>query len=318
MLDLLRTFAVVVETGSFSAAGLRLNLNASSLARQLDRLETELGQKLLQRSTRQLKLTPAGQAFLPHAQHMLETWEQARTNFGAGDDIRGQVSLTAFDAFGREHLLPLLPGFLARFPDAQVALSLDNRVVDLHQEPFDLAIRIGPPGDSTLKCRKLATNRTVLVAAPAYLDQRGRPSQPDDLKQHNCLTLCRPRQQVWWHFERQQQQRKLTVHGNFSAVGGDPLKAMALQGLGITLVADWLVLAELHRGELERVLPDWHVSFNEAGSGDINLLWSPEATQRPIVRAFIDHLVTGLEARCPERRCRLATDSQSLTANRFP
>lgn len=200
-------------------------LNVERRWRQSRRLEQgrDLGRPLLLRSTRQLKLTPAGEAFLPRAQALLADWDHTRASLNeVGGAVRGPVSITAVNAFGREHILPAIPSFLARYPETQVALSLDNRVVDLHQEPFDLAVRIGAANDSTLKGRLLANNRTVLVAAPAYLARHGAPTQPEDLKQHNCLTLSRPRQQVWWHFARQQQRRKLVVQGNFAAVGSDP------------------------------------------------------------------------------------------------
>lgn len=299
MLDLLRTFTIVVECGSFSGASLRLNLNASSLARQLDRLENELGQKLLVRSTRQLKLTPAGEVFLPQAKQLVAGWDGARASVcDQTGEVRGTVSITVFDGFGRQHITPIIPVFLAQYPKAQVMLSLDNRVVDLHQEPYDLAIRIGNPGDNTLKCRKIAENMTALVASPDYLERHGHPTHPDDLRQHNCLTLSRPRQQVWWHFQKGNLRRKILAEGNFASPGGDPLKDMALQGLGITLLAHWLLRDHVLRGELELLMPDWQGHLNETGSGDIHLLWSPEAAMRPVVRAMIDFLTSTLAKRC--------------------
>ncbi|MCP5267653.1 MAG: LysR family transcriptional regulator [Zoogloeaceae bacterium] len=295
MFDAMQTFLDVVETGSFSAAAGRQNKNASSIARQIDRLEQDLGVRLFERSTRRLDLTQPGLTYHERVKQILQDIRLAGNELRqTPGEVQGDISITAFDSFGRTVLAPLLPEFSSRYPQASIILSLDNSIVDLYNSPMDIAVRFGPPQDATLRTRKLVDNETVLVAHPDYLALQPPITQPADLRRHNCLTLHRQRQHVFWHFERSAERIKVRVAGNFSACGGDPLVAFAVAGQGVLLISRWLVENEMRQGQLVEVLPDWQARFNERDSGAIHLVWRANAAQRPVVRAMLDFLVDRL------------------------
>lgn len=295
MFDAMQTFLDVVDGGSFSAAASRQNKNASSVARQIDKLEQELGVRLFERSTRRLDLTQSGLLYHERVRQILQDVRSASDELRqVPGDVEGEVAITAFDSFGRTVLSPLLPEFSKRHPQTSIVLSLDNAVVDLYNSPMDIAVRFGPPQDATLRTRKLLDNDTVLVAHPDYLSRRAPIVQPADLRQHNCLTLHRQRQHVFWHFEHGGEHIKVRVAGNFSSCGGDPLVAFASAGHGVLLISRWLVEAEMRQGILVEVLPAWRARINEHDSGEIHLVWRANAAQRPVVRAMLDFLVERL------------------------
>ncbi|MDQ5881479.1 MAG: hypothetical protein QG616_1309 [Pseudomonadota bacterium] len=298
MFDAMQTFLDVVDAGSFSAAAGRQNKNASSVARQIDKLEQDLGVRLFERSTRRLDLTQSGLVYHERVRQILQDVRQAGDELRqTPGDIEGEVAITAFDSFGRVVLAPLLPDFSVRYPQASIVLSLDNSVVDLYNSNMDIAVRFGPPQDATLRTRKLLDNDTVLVAHPDYLARQPPIAQPADLRRHNCLTLHRQRQHVFWHFERGDERIKVRVAGNFSSCGGDPLVAFASAGHGVLLISRWLVEEEMRQGALVRILPEWQAHFNEGDSGAIHLVWRANAAQRPVVRAMLDFLAERLAGR---------------------
>ena len=295
MFDAMQHFIHVVESGSFSKAGQRLNKNASSVARQIDRLEADLGARLFTRTTRRLDLTLDGQNFYQQCQDILQTLEETRQSFQTASPlIEGQVRISALDSYGDEKIIPLLPVFQQRYPRTQVTISLDNTLLDLHQTNFDLAVRHGRPVDSNFIVKPLVKTHGVLVASPDYLANHPPIREPEDLKLHNCLTLFKNKQHTYWQFSKGDITKKLRVEGTLSACGGRALIQWAKQDLGITLNANWYADQVLASGELVEVLPNWQASIVGQEDAMVYMMWQASRARRPVVRAMIDFLAEHL------------------------
>lgn len=301
MFDAMQNFVRVVESGSFSHAGKTLNKNASSVARQIDKLEEELDTRLFNRSTRRIELTLAGEAFYQQCLDILQAVQSARDSLQTDQtEVRGNVSITVLDSYGRRCIAPLLPQFCRQYPHVNVALSLDNSMVDLHNSSFDLAIRYGTPADSNLIMKSLGGETMKLVASPDYLDKHEPILHPSDLKQHNCLTFHRPRQHTYWYFRHgshSDQQIKIKVNGHLSSCGGEPLADWAANGEGISLLSLWMVEQALAEGRLVEVLQDWRPSVHELNTASVHMVWTATSAQRPAVRSMIDFLDEHLKSR---------------------
>ncbi|WP_246590056.1 LysR family transcriptional regulator [Marinobacterium ramblicola] len=290
-------FVTVVDSGSFSKAAERLRKNASSVARQVDRLEQELQTRLFIRSTRRLELTLDGESFYHQCVDILQSVRDARQSFlDIGSDIHGEVMISVFDTYGQAKVVPLLPEFQQLYPNTRVAISLDNALIDLHASPFDLAIRYGRPTDSNLIGKTLVHNTGVLVASPAYLDKHGPPAQPEALKEHRCLTLLKQRQHVYWYFRNGDQYRKVRIDSPLSSCGGAPLLQWVREGIGLTLLPHWFVDSLLETGELVEVMPEWEANLTDSEDTRIQMLWKPGSAHKPVVRAMIDFLTGRLES----------------------
>jgi len=297
MFELIRVFNQVVESGSFSQAANALSMAPSSVARNIDSLEAKLQTTLFKRSTRKLVLTEEGDYFHRQAISLMEDADALVNQMKQSpDQPQGLLRISAFESFGNVFLAPLIPTFLARYPDVQIELELDNHVVDLNSDNIDLAIRIGTPKDSRLKARKLLTNRTVLVASPQYVSTQPSITQPDDLTEHNCLLISQQRQICHWYFRRDSETHKVQVNGNFSSRGGSPILQGALQGSGVLLLSDWMVNPYLKQGSLIKVLPEWQVSYGEKRSQEIYALYKHSLYPKPHIRAFIDFILEHLDS----------------------
>lgn len=296
MFSEMRIFIKVVEFGSFSKAADVLNMAPSSVARNIDNLERDFNATLLKRSTRQLLLTEAGEQFLAGARKLLSDEASLKASLSEQDkQPEGVLRISVFEGFGRVKVCPILSGFLAKYPQVQIEIDLDNQLVDLHSENVDIAIRIGTPVDSSLHARMLMANQTLLCASPGYLAQFGTPKKPDDLLQHNCLRLDRDRQRTYWHFRKAKQYKKVAVHGNLISRGGTPILEAAIHDGGIVQLSSWMMDNLVADGTLVRCLPDWQPSLSEHSSGDIYALYSGGKHMRPVIRAFIDYLVQALK-----------------------
>ncbi|MGD8122378.1 LysR substrate-binding domain-containing protein [Vibrio sp. TRT 2004] len=296
MLDLIRIFNQVVESGSFSQASSVLNMAPSSVARNIDNLEAQLKTTLFRRSTRQLLLTEEGQYFHQQALPLLDNAntlveEMKKTH----RQPEGLLRISAFESFGNIFLAPLIPKFLQQYPKVKVELELDNKVVDLNSENIDIAIRIGSPKDSRLRARKLMTNQTLLVASPDYLNNHPEITAPEDLTDHNCLLISQKRQRSHWHFQCGKLKKQVMVTGNLSSRGGSPVLWGALQGTGVLLLSDWMVKPYLQQGRLVHLLPEWHASYGENRSGEIYALYKTTQYPKPHIRAFIDFILNNLD-----------------------
>lgn len=295
MLEALAQFVQVVEAGSFSKAATRLNRNASSVARQIDKLELELNTKLFLRSTRRLELTPQGESLYRQCLDILLSVDRVRESFAScPEDVEGEVCITAIDSYGSERIVPILPQFLQRYPRAHVVLSLNNTIVDLNEGKFDLAVRHGRPVDSTFISKPLEASTPVLLASPKYLAKHSKITSPEDLKAHACLTLYRHRAHTYWYFKREAEQQKIRVNSVLAADGGAPLLRWTMEGMGIAMLTTWCCEQHIQSGALQVLLPDWTPGFDEQQNKSVYLLWSPAKAQRPVVRAMIDFLTDSL------------------------
>jgi len=258
MLDMIRTFIAVVEGGSLSAVAKLQDVAVSSVSRKIDALEAELGARLLQRSSRRVLLTDAGDQFLPKARRLVAELDDAKTALRALDaDPHGLLTVTAPTAFGRRHLVPAIASFRERYPLIHVDLHVSDQTVDLSAQRVDVAVRIGVLGESDLVATRLAPLRRLACASPAYLARRGRPGRPEELLQHDCLTVTTTQVPTgWWSFAGVNRGAALPVRGPLRSDDTESLLQAAISGLGIVHLASWLVCEALASGQLMPLLED--------------------------------------------------------------
>ena len=252
----IESFVAVAAKGSLTAAAKAEGVAPAVVGRRIDALEERLGIKLLLRSTRRITLTHEGSAFLEDCQRILADIGNAEASVSAGGvKASGYLRVTAPAGFGRRHVAPLVPGFLARHPDVHLSLNLSDRVLDIVNEGFDCAVRVGDMPDSSLVSVRLADNRRLCVAAPAYLKRAGVPQQPADLGRHECLTLSSDASQArGWAFKVDGQISHLRPSGRLDCSDGQVLHAWCRQGMGIAWRSIWEVEGDLASGALVPVL----------------------------------------------------------------
>jgi DNA-binding transcriptional LysR family regulator len=280
-------FARVVESGSFARAAERLGISTSACSRHVADLEAHLDTRLLNRTTRRLSLTESGQAFYERCVEVLADLEEAEHAAAASRARpRGTLRLTCGISFGTRHLAPLVAAFAALHPEVQFDVQLSDRFVDLVEEGFDLAIRIGEAAGQNLIARKLGETRAIACAAPVYLREHGAPETPADLARHACLTYeyLSPRN-VWRFRDRNGKEHAVRVAGPVHANNGDLLAAAAVEGIGILMEPDFIVDAELRSGRLVRVLADY-----TAPTTGIYAVYPSRRHLSAKVRAFVDFL----------------------------
>lgn len=254
----MQVFARVGALGSLSAAARALGMSPTMVTKHVAAIEERLGVKLLHRTTRRLTLTEAGRRFLDASERILAELEEAEAAASADRiEVRGTLRLNVPVSFGIREIAPVLPDFAASYPSLVVELGLNDRVVDLIEEGWDLAVRVARLADSTMVARRLAPCRTIVCAAPAYLKRNGTPRSVADLAGHNCLgyTLSQTVGSDRWSFGREGA-ITVPVSGNLRASNGDALVAAAVAGLGLTYQPTFLVSAELRSGQLLPVMLD--------------------------------------------------------------
>lgn len=294
LLENMRIFVRVVDLGSLSAAGRNLRMSPAMVSHRIQQLETHLGVRLLNRTTRQLQPTETGLTFYQGCLEVLEAVERAQSSIAAESGVpSGSLRVTAPLGFGRSLLAPLVPEFCATYPLVEVRLRLSDHLLDLLREGVDVALRMANLKDSSFVVRKIADLRRVLVASPAYLEARGRPREPADLAAHNCLLLRFPgtQQHQWTLVDRAGEAVKLPVAGRYDADDGDVLTGWVLDGQGIALKPLWEVAEPLARGALELVLPDFRPE-----PVTLAVLYPHRALVPAKVRAFADYLVPRIRA----------------------
>ena len=280
------TFVEVVARGSLSAAARAEGIAPAMIGRRLDALETRLGVKLLQRTTRKLALTNEGAAFLEDCQRILGELAEAESAVAERSArASGHLLVSAPAGFGRQHVAPLLPSFLAEHRDVSVNLNLNDRLVDVVGEGVDVAIRIASLSDSSLIGVKLADNQRVLVGSPAYLKRHGTPHTLADLSKHNCLAISSEGSQRGWTFLENGKQVTLKLAGNMVCNDGEVLHDWALAGKGLAWRSMWEVGPEILAGRLCTVL-DHHA----APGNDIHAVFAQRRHLPLRIRAFVDFL----------------------------
>lgn len=283
-------FARVVEANSFSGAAQRLGISKASVSKRVATLERALGARLLNRTTRRLSLTEIGRAYYQHCAQVVseaEAGELAVLHLRAAP--RGVLKLTTPVAFGRLHVAPAIPDFLARYPEMSVQMVMEDRVSDLAKEGYDVAIRMLAAPPPNVVARRLAPVRWVVCAAPTYLERHGTPQTPRDLARHNCLLYALPRVNAYWHFRSQGSDVRVRVSGNFSVSGSLALREVALRGLGIAWLPTFTVGHDIEQGTLRVLLPKYE-SCGPFG-GAIYAVYLPTRQIAPKIRAFIDFFV---------------------------
>jgi DNA-binding transcriptional LysR family regulator len=254
----IESFVAVSTKGSLTAAALAEGVAPAVIGRRIDALEERLGVKLLVRTTRRISLTHEGSAFLEDAQRLLADLANAEASVSAGGlQASGHLRITAPAGFGRRHVAPLVPRFVGQHPDVSLSLNLSDRLVDLVNEGFDCAVRVGDLPDSSLISVKLADNRRLCVASPAYLQRRERPRHPEDITRHDCLTLSSEASQTrGWAFMIDGQLSHVRPPTRLDCSDGQVLHAWCLEGLGLAWRSWWEVEADVRAGRLVSVLDD--------------------------------------------------------------
>ena len=289
-LNELKTFRAILAEGSLSAAARRLNVTLAVVSKRLSTLESRAGARLIHRSTRSLSPTEEGARLLTDVVRALEAIDAAEARLAGRDEPAGTLRVSAPIAFGRRCVAPVLGQLAERYPRLTVALELDDRLVDLVGGGLDVAIRIGAPADSTAIMRKLAENRRILVAAPAYLDRAGRPGTPDEAVSHTFLRYGAAFE-PWRLRGPNGATANLAVTARLRVDDGDVVHDWALAGLGIMLKSEVDVAGDLAAGRLERVLPDW-----DGGQAPIVALY-PSAQFVPLkTRVLLDRLAAHIAA----------------------
>ena len=283
----IESFVSVATRGSLTAAANAEGVAPAVIGRRLDALEERLGVKLLVRTTRKLTLTHEGSAFLEDCQRLLADISNAEASVSAGGvKASGHLRITAPGGFGRRHVAPLVPAFLAQHPDVSLSLNLSDRVVDIINEGFDCAVRVGDLVDSSLVSQRLADNRRLCVAAPAYLKRAGIPQHPSELARHECLTLSSDASQTrGWAFIIDGQLAHSRPSGRLDCSDGQVLHDWCLRGLGIAWRSTWEVESDIQSGRLQSVLDD----FAAPPNGIFAVI--PQRKHLPLrVRLWIDFL----------------------------
>ena len=281
-------FAKVVENGSFSAAARSMGQTPSAVSKQIGRLENRLGVRLLNRARQGITLTDEGRAFYERCAEVAANISEAEAMVvSMTAHPQGEFRVAATVAFAKAHLLPILPAFLERNPDLRLSLEVTDRSVDIVEERIDVAIRFSEQiDDPDVVARKLAPNRRVICAAPAYLERFGTPETPEDLSRHNCLRLSTVARWNDWHFGDPEEKGTVRLDGNFEANSADAIYHATLAGMGVARLSTYLVGGDICAGRLVRLLPDY---VDE--SSDIVAIYADRRNLAPKIRAFVDYLV---------------------------
>ncbi|SAK98314.1 LysR family transcriptional regulator [Caballeronia calidae] len=289
----IRTFIKVVQTGSFTAAAREISglHSVSSVARQMRSLEEELGARLLNRNTRHLSLTEAGQRFYESSSKLLNEFDSVQAELRSiQEEIKGNIRVSLRVAAGASVVLPALPKFLARYPELTVEVTLTDERKDLIANNIDVAMWLGPMADTDLIAKRLCPTRRIVCGSASYLQQHGVPRTPEDLRHHKCLLFLAPNYDNKWGFLKDEEYREIEVKGSLVADNGLVLVSAAKDGLGLVIVPEWMVRRELEDGTMSRVLADYTVSPHPTPAELCAVFASSRGMSRK-VRAFVDFLV---------------------------
>ncbi|MES2151660.1 MAG: LysR family transcriptional regulator [Pseudomonadota bacterium] len=283
----LEVFVEVVRKNGFARAAEALDTSPANVTRIVGDLEAHLGTRLLNRTSRKMSLTESGDALYERAKAIVEDMAEVEAIASSSSmKPRGLLRINAPLSFGVLHLAPLWAGFMARYPEVELEVSLIDRVVDIVEEGFDMAVRISRSGSTTHAARKLATSHNIACAAPAYLARHGSPQVPDDLKRHNCIVYSyNPSAGDWQFSDAQGRPHPVRVGGALHTNNGDTARAAALAGAGIIWQPTFLIGADLRAGRLVRVMPAFSLP-----DIDVLAVYPSRRHLSAKVRAMIDFL----------------------------
>lgn len=287
----MQVYTSVVELGSFTAAANVFRMSPGMVTKHINAIEKRLDATLIKRTTRRLQVTEVGKAYYESCKDILKKIEDAE----AGTAIlsgkpKGLLKVTASLWFGSITLTPILCDYLNQFPDVSVELSLSDRFVDIIDEHFDVAIRIGELSDSSLIARKLATVELSICASPAYLKKHGTPTKPEDLKNHECLGFTNWRSQSGWKVVEKALTNQGMSRSRFDSNNGQALRQAALKGIGIILMPKVLLEKDIQAGQLVEVLKDF-----TPPSRPVNAVYPKERQTTPKLASFVDYLAEHLK-----------------------
>lgn len=281
----LKLFTRIAATQNISLAGKEQGLSAAVSSSYIKKLEENVGVRLVHRTTRQVSLTEEGQSFLPYALEILESIQAARSSVGSEHVLpQGKLRITAPASFGRMHLVPALEAFLKTYPDLRIEMHLSDRIVDLVEGGFDLAIRDSALQDSTYFARKLAPDNRIVCASPDYLKHYGEPQTPNELANHNCVSLMGLET---WAFQTAKGPQSIKTKNRFCTDNGEAVRDASVHGLGITISSTWCCYQQIQRGELIQILKNYPLASDVA-------IWAVYPSSRliaPKVKVFIDYLL---------------------------
>ena len=290
----LAVFVRVIELGGFSAAARAYGMTPSAVSKLVSRMEQRLGTRLINRSTRQLELTPEGCVFYERGVRVLADLDDAERRAGMHVTPRGRLRVNANVPFGHHFLLPLAPEFLERYPEVVLDVVLTDEVIDLLEQRTDVAVRAGPLKNSRLLARKLGQTRMVIVGAPHYFARHGTPSTPDELRRHNLLGPNYARARPGWPLHYDGKEIVVPVSGNAQTSDGDALHRLALAGLGLARLAAFQVREDIASGRLSAVLE----AFNPGDVEEIHAVFVGQGGHLPMrARAFLDFLADRVDIR---------------------
>jgi DNA-binding transcriptional LysR family regulator len=285
------TLVRVVESGSFVQAAQGLGVTPSAVSKSVSRLEERLGVRLLNRTTRSLSLTDAGNSFFMRCRDLVGQLREAEDEVAATSQRpRGRLRVDMPHALARDFVIPALPRFLAQYPEITLQISLNDRIVDIVDEGIDIAVRVGRLTDSRLIGRQLWVPEVVLVASPDYLSRAGTPLDPEELKQHSCVRFFNPNTGVAidWILHREGVRREVSVTGQLMFNSIEAVLTAAIAGAGVALAPAYLADRALGAGQLTRVLPEW--SFDDPRP--VSALYVKGRHPSPKIQVFVEFLVT--------------------------
>lgn len=287
----IEAFVEVVRLGNFSAAARQLQVSSSHISRLVSQLEQQLGTQLLYRTTRQIRLTDSGALYYESCRQLFEGFKDAELALHHHQtNPTGTLKITAATTFGERYIAPLVNEFHTLYPQLKISMHLSNRQLELIEEGYDIAIRMGVLRESTLIARRLCDRREYVVGSPAYFSQHPRPTRLVDLEQHNCLIGSRDH----WLFLDKGARKDLVVKGNWQANSGPALVDAALRGIGLAQLPDYYVGEYLASGQLVSVLDEYQ--FTDTG---VWVLYPQQRYLAAKVRLFIDFLVDKFAAGAP-------------------
>lgn len=278
-------FVRVVETGSFSAASRYLGIGQPAASKAIAQLEDRLGVKLLSRTTRGLSTTEAGRAYYDRAKRIIEESDEADLIArGAGAGLTGRLRISAAVTFASIHVIPRLPAFMARHPDLELEVILDDRNIDLVQDGIDVAFRMGKLADSSLIARRIGRGRRIVVGTPAYFDRFGTPATPGELIGHQAVVYLQTGDGPWT-FRQGGTETAVAIKSRLKVSAAEGVRAAVLADLGCSITSEWMFSPELESGRVCAVLTDWTLP-----PIDLFAVFPTGRTATAKARAFVDFI----------------------------
>ncbi len=296
-LDAMSVFMEIVEAGSFSEASRRLGMPLATVSRRVSELEAHLKTQLLKRPARKLILTDAGRSYIAACKRIIEQVDEAERD--ASGEYRapiGELSVTAPSPLGHMHLMPIALEFMAAYPDIHLRIVLSDRVVDLLEENIDVAIRIGELRDSSMIATRVGSIRHVVCGSPGYFARHGKPQRPQDLSEHDCVTLDNGASMRGWKFTEGRAEILVPIKSKLDVSSSEAAIMAAVAGVGIARVMSYKMEDSLRARQLEIVLEDF-----EPEPWPVNILYTARRLVPLKLRTFIDWTVPRLRARLDQQ-----------------